>query len=387
MKKNTQHYSGIGGQAVLEGVMMKNGDKYAVSVRKADHSIETMTEEYKGILGGSKLMRIPFVRGVFIFIDSMILGMKSLNFSADLFEEEEEDGGSGNDKKAGLICGEGSDAAQGAAERKQNLHQAKESREEESQENNTQGNNIQKKNNQKKETLATAFITVLSFVIAIGLFFLLPYYISIFTERWIHSHLAVSIIEGVVRLVLFIGYIAAISLMKDIHRLFQYHGAEHKCINCIESGLPLTVENAAKSSRFHKRCGSSFIIFVLLVSIIVFFFIQTRSPVMRVVLRILLIPVISGISYELIRKAGTSSNPVITAVSKPGLWMQKLTTKDPDDSMLEVAIASVNAVYDWKDYLTREFGERFDSETDPEETGFDFRPEEGKISAMSPAEG
>lgn len=382
MKKNTQHYSGIGGQAVLEGVMMKNGDKYAVSVRKADHSIETMTDEYKGILGGSKLMRIPFVRGVFIFIDSMILGMKSLNFSADLFEEEEEDENSGNDKKAGQICGEASGTAQESMERKQDLQQAKESREEGSPNNNTQ-----KKNRQKKETLATAFITVLSFVIAIGLFFLLPYYISVFTERWIHSHLAVSIIEGAVRLVLFIGYIAAISLMKDIHRLFQYHGAEHKCINCIESGLPLTVENAAKSSRFHKRCGSSFIIFVLLVSIIVFFFIQTHSPVMRVVLRILLIPVISGISYELIRKAGTSSNPVITAVSKPGLWMQKLTTKDPDDSMLEVAIASVNAVYDWKDYLTREFGYRFDSENDTEEAEYDFHPETGKISAISPAEG
>ncbi len=310
-----QHYSGIGGQAVLEGVMMKNKEKYAVSVRKENGEIETMTDDYEGILHGSVLLKTPFVRGVFVFIDSMVLGMKSLNYSASLFEDEEED---------------------------------KDLSEEEARE--------RKKKNEKTESVISAAITVVSFIIAIGLFFLLPYAASSFLGKLIGSHTAQVILEGVVRLVIFLAYIWGISFMDDIHRLYQYHGAEHKCINCLESGLELNVENVKKSSRFHKRCGSSFILFVLIVSIIVFFFIQVESGILRVVLRIVLIPVISGISYELIRKAGMSCNPIINAISKPGLWTQRITTKEPDESMIEVAIASVEAIFDWRKYLEEDFG-------------------------------
>ena len=164
-----------------------------------------------------------------------------------------------------------------------------------------------------------------------------------------------ALMEGLIRLSIFLIYIIAISLMKDIRRLYQYHGAEHKCINCIERGKPLTVHFVRDSSRFHKRCGTSFIILVMLVSVILFFFIRVESPVLRVLLRIALIPVISGISYELIRLAGRSSNPIVQIISAPGLWMQRITTREPDDSMIEVAIASVEAVFDWKAYLMENF--------------------------------
>jgi uncharacterized protein YqhQ len=179
-----------------------------------------------------------------------------------------------------------------------------------------------------------------------------------------HTGLLV-VFEGILRVTIFLLYIWAITAMEDIKRLYQYHGAEHKCINCLESGLPLTVENARKSTRLHKRCGSSFTMFVMLVSIVLFFFIRTDSHIMRIALRILLIPVISGVSYEIIRLAGTSSNPLIQLISKPGLWMQLMTTKEPDDDMIEVGIASVEAVFDWREYLTQEFGVHFDQEGDP----------------------
>jgi uncharacterized protein YqhQ len=159
------------------------------------------------------------------------------------------------------------------------------------------------------------------------------------------------LLEGVIRLVIFIGYVALISLMKDIRRVYMYHGAEHKCINCIEHGMDLTVDNVRKSSRFHKRCGTSFLLIVMLVSILFFMFIRVDSPILRVVLRLLLIPVIAGVSYEFIRLAGRSDNAVVNLLSKPGLWLQGLTTKEPDDEMIEVGIASVEAVFDWKPYV------------------------------------
>ena len=160
------------------------------------------------------------------------------------------------------------------------------------------------------------------------------------------------------RLSLFIGYILLISRMKDIQRVFQYHGAEHKCINCIEHGMELNVENVLKSSKQHKRCGTSFLLIVMLISVVLFLFIRVESPVYRVLIRILLVPVIAGISYEFIRLAGRSENRIVTLLSKPGLWMQNLTTKEPDASMAEVAIASVEAVFDWRAYLAENFGYR-----------------------------
>ncbi|AOZ96699.1 DUF1385 domain-containing protein [Butyrivibrio hungatei] len=316
-KRKVKHYSGIGGQAVLEGVMMRNKDMYAVAVRKPDGDIAVEIDEYHGIAYGSKLLNIPFIRGIFVFIDSLILGLKSLNYSSSFYEEEKE-------KPSKLD--EGLDQVSGGHE----------------------------------DTFLMVVTTLLSFVFAIALFMVLPYALSEVLAKFVRNTSLVAIFEGVLRILIFILYILLISRMKDIKRLFQYHGAEHKCINCIEKGRPLTVGNVRKSSRLHKRCGSSFILFVMLVSIVLFFFIRVDSYVLRVVVRIALIPVISGISYEIIRLAGRTDFILVSLISAPGLWLQKLTTKEPDDSMIEVAIKSVEAVFDWKQYLKDSFGYEID---------------------------
>lgn len=304
--------SGIGGQAVLEGVMMKNRDEYAVAVRKPDGEIEIKKETYKSVAEKiGTVAKLPFVRGVFNFVDSLALGMSVLNWSSEFFVEEEE--------------------------------VKKELTEEE------------KKKAQKKEDIIMALTMVFSFVIAIGLFMVLPYFISDLLKKWIPSYTIRLIFEGIIRIGIFVAYVGCISFMEDIKRLYQYHGAEHKCINCVEQGLPLTVENVRKSSKEHKRCGTSFMLFVMIVGIVLLFFVRVESPVMRVIVRIALLPIIAGISYELIRWAGRSENPIVCILSKPGLWLQHLTTKEPDDSMIEVAIASVEAVFDWKAFLRENF--------------------------------
>ena len=302
-KRTQQCYSGIGGQAVLEGVMMKNGSDYAVAVRKEDGEIVIKKEKYKGVLSHTPVRKIPIIRGFFVLLDSLVLGLRVTDYSASMYDPDET-----------------------------------------------------VDPDSPKEKLITTVILIASMIIAVALFILLPYAAASFLSGVIGNPGLLVIIEGCFRIAIFLIYIKAITAMKDIRRLYQYHGAEHKCINCLESGLPLTVENARKSTRLHKRCGSSFTMFVMLVSIILFFFIRTDSHVMRVVLRILLIPVISGVSYEIIRLAGTSSNPVIQLISKPGLWMQQMTTKEPDDDMISVGIASVEAVFDWRNYLVQEFG-------------------------------
>ena len=306
-------YSGIGGQAVMEGVMMKNQDKYAVAVRKPDHEIVVEVSEYSGIMKDKKIKNMPIFRGVFNFIDSLVLGMKTLTFSASFFEEEEE-----VEKKKQLS----------EEERKKQEQKAK-----------------------KQESAMMGGTVALSVVLAVGIFMLLPYYISTFFGKFISSGWLVALLEGVIRLAIFVGYVAAISMMKDIRRVYMYHGAEHKCINCIEHGMELNVENVRKSSRLHKRCGTSFLLIVMLISIVFFMFIRVDSPVLKVVLRVLLVPVIAGVSYEFIRLAGRSDNAVVNLLSKPGLWLQGLTTREPDDEMIEVGIASVEAVFDWKPYV------------------------------------
>ena len=200
----------------------------------------------------------------------------------------------------------------------------------------------------------------ISIVLAVAIFMVLPYYISVFFQRFITSQTLLALLEGVIRLTIFIGYVAAISLMPDIKRVYMYHGAEHKCINCIEKGRPLTVHNVMHSSRLHKRCGTSFIFFVMLVSIVLFFFIQVDNVAEKVIFRILLMPVVAGISYEIIRLAGRTDNIFIKILSAPGMWIQRMTTKEPDESMAEVAIASVEAVFDWKKYLQDTFGYEVD---------------------------
>ncbi len=299
-------YSGIGGQAVMEGVMMKNKDTYAVAVRKSDGEIIVEKKEYKGIFGNGSFVRLPLVRGVVNFIDSLVLGMSSLTYSASFFEEE------GEKKEV---------SADEAAKAK------------------------------KKEDAMMGGTVALSIVLAVAIFMLLPYWLSTFFTRLGWSDTGIAVAEGVIRVAIFLAYVVGISLMKDIQRVYMYHGAEHKCINCIENGMDLTVENVKKNSRLHKRCGTSFLFFVVIVSVILFIFIRVESPVLRVVVRILLIPLIAGISYELIRLAGRSEGKIIGLLSKPGMLLQKLTTREPDDDMIEVGIASVEAVFDWKDYV------------------------------------
>ena len=311
-RKKRGHYSGIGGQAVLEGIMMKNGDKYSVAVRKPNGEIEVELDTYHGILEGSKIKKIPFIRGVFNFLDSLILGTRSLNFSATFYEDEDE--------------------------QKNVKDPAKKAR---------------------QDKALTTLTTILAVVLALTLFMALPYYSSVLLGRYVRNASLMAMIEGVIRIVIFVLYVAAISLMPDIKRVYRYHGAEHKCINCIEHGHTLTVENVMKSSKQHKRCGTSFLLFVMLVSVILFFFIRVESPVWRLLLRLLLIPVIAGISYELIRLAGRSNNILVKIISAPGLWLQRLTTKEPDEQMVEVAIKAVEAVFDWKQFLREDFNYKF----------------------------
>ena len=305
--------SNIGGQAVLEGIMMRHGDDYAVAVRKPDGEIFVQKEEYHSVIKWKVLTKIPFIRGVFNFIDSMVLGIKTLMFSAEFYEDEEE------------------------------VKSEKELTEEE----------IAKKEKQEKWMMnATVAISV---VIAVAVFMVLPYFLSSLLKPLMPSYHLRTLVEGFVRIGIFILYIALISRMDDIQRTFMYHGEEHKCINCIEHGLPLTVDNVRISSRQHKRCGTSFLFFVLAISIILLMLIQVESPLMRVIVRIALIPVIAGISYEVLKLAGRSENPIINLLSRPGLAIQKLTTKEPDDSMIEVAIQAVEAVFDWRAYEAENF--------------------------------
>ena len=317
MARRKSRYSGIGGQAVLEGVMMKNKEKYAVAVRKPDGEIEVEVETYQGLAHGSKFKELPFIRGIFNFLDSLILGTRALNYSASFYEEEE----------------------------------GKETKFDKAMDKMSGGNG---------EKLLSGIVTVISIMLAVGIFIVLPYFISSLFESFIRNRSLMAIIEGVIRIALFLLYVWGISAMKDIRRLYQYHGAEHKCINCIEKGRPLTVHNVMRSSRLHKRCGTSFIFFVMLVSIVLFFFIQVDNVAEKVILRILLMPVVAGISYEIIRLAGRTDNVFIKILSAPGMWIQRMTTREPDESMAEVAIASVEAVFDWKKYLQDTFGYEVD---------------------------
>ncbi len=306
-KKKKACNSGIGGQAVLEGVMMKNKDRYSVAVRTPEGDIDVTVEEYESFARSKALTKIPFIRGVINFVDSLILGIRTLNYSASFYEEETD-----THKKDKLLDRMFKDNA---------------------------------------EKVLSTITVIISIAVAVGLFILLPYYLSQLLTKYIVSDTMVAILEGVLRVLIFVGYIILISCMKDIRRVFMYHGAEHKCINCIENGLELNVENVRKSSREHKRCGTSFLFFVVFLSVILFIFIRVDEPVARVVIRLLLIPVIASIAYEIIRLAGSTDNIFIRILSAPGMWLQRLTTREPDDTMIEVGIAAVDAVFDWKEYI------------------------------------
>jgi len=305
-------YSGNGGQALIEGIMMRNGDKYSVAVRKPDGEIVLEVKDYHSITEGHKWMQLPVIRGAFRFIDSLKVGIGSLMYSASFFEEEEPVKEAGEPRKESF------------AEK----HFTPEQR----------------------EKMVMTFTLVLSLCLAIGLFMLLPVAAASLLRKVTDSSFVIALAEGVLRIAVFVGYLALVSRMEDIKRTFMYHGAEHKCINCIEHGLPLDVEHVRMSSRQHKRCGTSFILIVMIISVIVFMFVRVENIGLRLLSRVLLVPVIAGLSYELLQFTGRHDGRFVDAVSKPGLWLQKLTTREPDDSMIEVAIEAVEAVFDWKAY-------------------------------------
>ena len=299
----------IGGQAVIEGVMMKNMDRYAVSVRKPDGKIETKVEECVSFAEKHPLFKLPILRGMVNFLESMVIGMQTLNYSASFYEDEEEQTEEKTEQFLEKFLGE------------------------------------------KAEKVIMGIVLVFSLAISIGLFMILPYIASEAAGKLIHNEYGILLMEGVIRIVIFLGYIVLISQMEDIKRVFMYHGAEHKTINCLEAGVELTTENVDNYSRLHKRCGTSFIFIVMIISMVFFFFIRVDTIWLRIVLRLLFLPLVAGVSYEFIRLAGSSDHPFVQIFSKPGLALQKLTTKEPDHSMIEVAIASVEGVFDWREYL------------------------------------
>ena len=323
-----KRYCGIGGQAVLEGIMMKNQDKYAVAVRKPNQEIEVKVDKYKSFCEGKKILSLPFVRGIFNFVDSMVLGIKTLMYSSEFYEEEEE-----------------------------------------VQEDTLADKAVKSVFKEKAEDVLMGLTVLFSVFFSVALFIVLPYLISEFMKNSleIRSNTALSVVEGVVRIAIFILYIVLISLMKDIKRTYMYHGAEHKCINCIEDGKELNVANVRTSSRLHRRCGTSFLFLVMFISIVAFILVSSLMPadvgkLFKIVVRLLLVPVIAGISYEVLRLAGKNDSLIVRMISAPGMALQKLTTKEPDDSMIEVAISAVEAVFDWKQYLREQGIEVADKE-------------------------
>lgn len=313
--------SGIGGQAVLEGIMMKNQDEYAVAVRTPNNEIVIQKNKYVSITKRYKVLGIPIIRGVANFLESMVIGTKTLTYSSSFFEDEEEE-------------------------------QKKKEKSDKKNTKNTASKVVKEKEKEESgEGLMMALTICASIILAVGIFMVLPFFIGNLLSGIIKSTVWLSLIEGGIRIAIFIAYVGLISQMKDIKRVFMYHGAEHKTINCIENGLELTVDNVRWQSKEHKRCGTSFLLIVMIVSAIFFIFISVESIWLRVLYRILLVPVIAGISYEFIRLAGRSNSRLVSILSKPGLLVQGLTTREPDDDMIEVAIKSVEAVFDWRKYL------------------------------------
>jgi len=330
--------SEVGGQAVLEGVMMRNKDKYAIAVRKPDKEIVVEVKEYHGMDEGRPILRLPIIRGVVKFIESLTIGINTLTYSASFFEEEEE-----RDKDGEAAIGDMED------ENGDIVYVTK---------NKNKKGRSEKKRNGRLDNVIGVLAVVIAIILAIGIFMIIPYFLSLFLGKVIPSQNLLTILEGIIRILLFVSYIMAISFMKDIKRVFMYHGAEHKVINCIENGFELTVDNVRKQSKQHKRCGTSFSLYVVFLSALFFMFINVSSPFLRLGYRLLLIPVIAGISYEFIRLAGRTNNKLVGLLSKPGFWLQNITTIEPDRSMIEVAIRSIEAVFDWRTFISESREER-----------------------------
>ncbi len=336
--------SGVGGQAVMEGVMMRNKSHYAVAVRKPDHSIIVNVQEWNSFTARHKFFGLPFIRGSVNLIESMVYGMRTLTYSANFFEDE--------DPKKDAKGKKAKTAEAQPTESSETMDTTKEAKKE------------------KKESalgpVAIFFTICLSLLLSVALFVFLPQLITegvlaLLGTNMSEAPFLSSLFEGIVRISIFILYVKLISFMPDIKRTFRYHGAEHKTINCIESGLPLTVENARRSSKEHKRCGTSFMIIVMVISILVLSFVnlipiytgsvKIIKVLCRLGIRLVFLPIVAGISYEFLKLAGRSESKCVAILSRPGMWMQKLTTYEPDDEMLQIAITSVEAVFDWKGFL------------------------------------
>lgn len=315
-----QVYSGIGGQAVIEGIMMKNKEDYSVAVRKPDGNIDVIQGEYLSLTDKYPFFRLPFLRGILSFYDSMALGMKCLSHSASFYEDDE-----------------GSEPGK--------LEQF-----------------LDKLFGEKVEQVLSALVMVFSFAMALFIFVALPTILLSFVKKFLPIESALAFLEGLLRILIFVLYIKLISRAKDIRRTFEYHGAEHKCINCVEHGLDLTVDNVMASSKEHKRCGTSFIVYVMMISIFLFMFLHFDSLYLKILSRLLLIPVIAGISYEVLRLVGMVDNPLTRMLFIPGMWMQGLTTKEPERDEVEVAIAAVERVFDWRAFQKKAFPEKAASE-------------------------
>lgn len=314
--RNKKCYSGIGGQAVIEGIMMKNKDEYSVAVRKPNGEIVVIKNNYIMLSQKYKILGLPFIRGIFSMIDSLILGSKTLEYSASFFED---DTSSENESKLDKWLNE---------------HV-----------------------NEKTMGVIMGIITIFSVVFALIVFSVLPAAIgSLFKAvTKTDSQFLTAFVEGIMRIVIFVLYIKLISRMEEIRRTFEYHGSEHKCINCIENGWDLNVENVLKASKEHKRCGTSFLVYVMVISIFLFMFINPPTLFMKFVSRIILIPVVAGVSYEVLRLAGKFDNKFVDFISRPGMWMQGLTTLEPDAKEVEVAIKAVEEVFDWRKFKSEHF--------------------------------
>lgn len=309
MKNNKLGSSGIGGQAVLEGIMMRNKNKYAIALRQPDGTISVRVKKHKNPTSRG-FRSLPFIRGIFALIDSLTVGIRTLTYSANFIDEDEVDE---NDKFEMWLID---------------------------------------KFGERAEKVIVGFTLFISIVVAVALFFILPLFVADMMARFVPgvTDAHVPLIEGVLKVLIFIIYLVLTGFIKDIKRTYMYHGSEHKCINCIESGKPLNIDNVQKSSRFHKRCGTSFLFVLIILSIIILMCVQTDITWLRYTIRILLIPVIAGIGYEFIRLAGCSNNIILRILSAPGMWMQRITTKEPTRDMIEVAIVAVESVFEWREW-------------------------------------
>lgn len=293
----------VGGQAVLEGIMMKGEDRTAVVIRKPDDTLHIKTELLKK---PGKVKKIPVLRGVFIFVDSLVVGTRTLLYSAEVLESCE--GSQGYEKDKLTIW-------------------------------------MEKKFGEKGALNAILYLSVvLAILFTVGIFIIAPTAVVSVFKYITTNEVALNLIEGFFRIALFVIYILLISKMKDIQTVFRYHGAEHKAIHCFENGLELTPENCKPFETLHPRCGTSFLMFVMVISLLLFSLLGWPNLLWRITSRLLLIPIIAGLSYELLRWAGRSDSITVKILSVPGLLLQKLTTKEPEDKQLEVAIAAMKAV-------------------------------------------